>query len=148
MKTDIPKPIKIIFTILFASYILLLVYLTFFSPYFGRSNSYRRINLIPFKTIMQFITSDMGIKNILTNIAGNIVAFMPLGLLIPIVFKSLNGFWKVLSGVLLTTFMIEAAQFLFAAGISDIDDIILNLLGGILGYMLYKAAALLHITSN
>lgn len=70
----------------------------------------------------------------------NILAFVPLGLLLPIVFP--RPFRRLLPTALaglLTTGLIESLQFLFPAlgRIFDVDDILCNLLGCVLGYILY-----------
>lgn len=139
MKVKKSKPVKIIFIFLFAAYVLLLIYLTFFSSYFGRGTVYRNINLIPFKTILQYLVRDRDIRNMLINIAGNIAVFMPMGFLLPIVFKPFNRFGSIFAAIFSATFLIEAAQYFFAAGSSDIDDILLNLMGGFIGLFIYKA---------
>ncbi|MBC8538639.1 VanZ family protein [Christensenellaceae bacterium NSJ-63] len=74
----------------------------------------------------------------------NILAFVPLGLLLPIVFP--RPFRRLLPTALaglLTTGLIESLQFLFPAlgRIFDVDDILCNLVGCVLGYLLYIFAA-------
>ena len=132
------KPIKILFTALFVAYVLLLAYLTFFSQYYGREIVQRSINVIPFKTIIEFLTSGYNINSIITNILGNIVAFMPMGFLLPLVFTKLDTFRRAGIPVLSATALIEIAQYLVGVGASDIDDIILNMLGGAIGFWIYR----------
>lgn len=84
------------------------------------------------------IASD-SMNTILVNIAGNIIAFMPMGFLLPMVSKNPARFLRVLLVVLLASGTIEIMQYVFRTGVSDIDDTILNLLGGMLGYFAYKA---------
>lgn len=134
--------IKLIFTILFVGYVLLLGYLTFFSRYYGREVVHRSINVIPFSTIIQFLTSIYTLKNIITNLVGNIAAFMPMGFLLPIVFKKLDRFRKVIFVSLLATLLIEVAQYFCGVGASDIDDVILNVLGAVLGYWIMRCVRL------
>ncbi len=119
------------------AYLILLAYLTFFSSHYGRGNEHRGINLIPFFTILQYLTGSMGIRNVAVNLAGNIVAFMPLGFLLPFI-KSMK-INKVIIITLFVTFIIEIAQYLTYSGISDVDDILLNLLGGVIGYFISRA---------
>jgi len=83
---EMPKPMKLIVTALFVAYVLLLVYLTFFSQYYGRGIAQRSINIIPLKTIIEFLTSGYNMSSIITNLLGNIIAFMPMGFLLSIVF--------------------------------------------------------------
>ena len=62
------------------------------------------------------------------NLAGNIVAFMPIGILIPLVTRSLSLGRTFLVGLALSA-GIELTQFFTGLGSCDIDDIILNVLG-------------------
>lgn len=131
---EMSKPIKILFTALFAAYLLLLLYLTFFSKYYGRGEVQRSISIFPFRTISEFLTSGYNFRIIITNLVGNIVAFMPMGFLLPIAFSRLDKFHKVLVISLFATLMIEVSQYISGVGASDIDDVILNLLGAVIGY--------------
>lgn len=135
---DMPRKIKLIFTALFAAYVLFLAYLTFFSQYYGREIVQRSINIIPLRTIIEFLTSGYSTRSIITNIVGNIVAFMPMGFLLPIVFKKHSTFFKLSGTILFATILIEVAQNILGVGASDIDDIILNVLGGLIGYLIYR----------
>lgn len=77
--------------------------------------------------------------NSFMNLAGNIILFLPLGLLYPLIRKKRVGFREIFLVSLGTTVLIESLQYLFLSSRrADIDDIILNLLGGIIGYGLYK----------
>jgi glycopeptide antibiotics resistance protein len=135
---DMSNPIKLIFTALFVAYVLLLAYLTFFSQYYGRGIAQRSINIIPLKTIIDFLTSGYNMNSIVTNLVGNIVAVMPMGFLLPIVFKKLGTFLRVCLVILFATTLIEVAQYFVGVGASDIDDVILNVLGGAIGNWIYR----------
>ncbi|OPX46269.1 VanZ like family protein [Ruminiclostridium hungatei] len=124
--------------LLLAAYLLLLLYLTFFSPRYGRAAGLRGINLIPFSTIMQYLTGYMTTRSVIINLLGNIIAFMPMGFLLPLAFTSVRSFRRVLIISCLSTALVEITQYLTRSGISDIDDILLNVVGGILGYFLFK----------
>ncbi len=124
------------------AYLVLLIYLTFFSSHYGRGSEHRGVNLIPFSTILQYLTGNMGIRNVAVNLAGNIAAFMPLGFLLPYI-KSMK-ISKVIIITLLLTLIIEIAQYLTYSGISDIDDILLNLLGAVFGYFISRALSSLR----
>ena len=132
------KPIKLIFSTLFVTYVLLLAYLTFFSHYYGRGIVRRSINVLPFNTIFEFLMSGYNINTIITNLIGNIAAFMPMGFLLTIVFKRLNTFLRICTAILFASIFIEVVQFFAGVGASDIDDVILNMLGGIMGYWIYR----------
>jgi len=71
------------------------------------------------------------------NIGGNIVGFVPLGILIPLVFTFLGGFFRVTGIVFLISLLFETTQLLAGIGVFDVDDLILNTAGGIIGYIIY-----------
>ena len=133
------KVMRIIAVILFFIYLSYLIYLTFFSRHYGRGfvNVYRSINLVPFKTIVQYATANYNRNIIVTNLLGNILAFMPMGFLLPLIWKKLSGFLHVLVSAAAVSILIEAFQYISGAGSADIDDVILNTVGGFLGYGLY-----------
>ncbi len=97
-----------------------------------------RYNLRPFREIRRFWNHRgvVGIRNMLLNIFGNVVMFMPLGAFVCAVPKKANiiicFFISAFSSLL-----IETIQFCFKLGCFDVDDLILNTAGGLLGYLLY-----------
>ncbi|MEM6262552.1 MAG: VanZ family protein [Bacteroidota bacterium] len=98
------------------------------------------INLIPFKTITFYISHAWEAKGrhntdreLLLNIFGNILLFFPFGVLVPLVFRKLQKARHLLALALGFSFLLEFAQILFNVGNFDIDDIILNTLGALLG---------------
>ena len=94
-----------------------------------------RINLIPFVYILDYdIKREAAI-----NIIGNISMFIPTGVIMPILYKRLDCFWKVLLAGAGLSFVIEVIQLLFPGSVTDIDDLILNTLGVAVGYEIYAA---------
>lgn len=72
-----------------------------------------------------------------TNILGNILLFVPVGIIWPVCFKKLNSLWKtVLAGGGLSL-CIEISQLLFYDRCTDVDDLILNTTGVFIGAMIY-----------
>ena len=69
------------------------------------------------------------------NLFGNVLVFMPLGFLTPLLFSKANSFKRILLMSILVSGCIELSQFILGVGISDIDDVILNVAGGVLGYL-------------
>ena len=143
---------QIVGTILFILYGCVLIYFLFFAEEFGRKNtdSYN-LNLVPFKEITRFLTRKdvLGTKAAIINIGGNILAFVPFGfLIVPIAcfyIKSETGVWgKFFRAVLMTlnlSLTIEIIQLISKVGSFDVDDLMLNTLGGIIGagiYVLYS----------
>lgn len=91
--------------------------------------AYTRVNLIPFQTIRFYMFSGR-VPNVVAfrNLAGNILAFMPIGILIPLLRRDLSlgvTFWV---GFTLSA-AIELTQYFTGLGSCDIDDLILNVLG-------------------
>ena len=92
-----------------------------------------RINLIPFVNILDYTDPT----DILLNIAGNVMIFIPSGIILPILYKRLNSFWKVTAAGALMSLGIEVLQLPFAVRASDVDDLILNTAGAMAGYGIY-----------
>ena len=96
----------------------------------------RTISIIPFKSLLDMINNNISVTRILENILGKIAIFIPCGLLLPIVQKDKSK--KIILYGLITSALIEIIQYVFALGSSDIDDLMLNTLGTVIGYLLYK----------
>nr|WP_246208663.1 VanZ family protein [Anaerotalea alkaliphila] len=121
-------------------YLALLSHLVFFSKSFGRDTVRTRYNLELFKTIGNFIKYREQVRPELfyMNIYGNMAAFMPLGLLLPLVLPKAGRLSGTLFSGLLVSVFIEAVQFICKVGSLDVDDVVLNVLGTLLGWMLYR----------
>lgn len=91
-------------------------------------------NVIPFRFL--FEVWDMGIRKQITQELANVIMFVPLGFSFPIACKKAGKFWKATACMALFSFLIELAQF-FIGRSADIDDLILNTLGGVAGFFLY-----------
>ncbi len=138
---------RAIFWLLFLLYIAALVYFLFFSERYGRTDDGNfRYNLVPLQEIVRFIKyrSIMGTETVVLNLAGNVAGFMPFGFLLPL----LSAKERRLIMVLLLTFelslVVEVIQLFTGVGSFDVDDLILNTLGGVLGYGCYCIFAALH----
>lgn len=94
-----------------------------------------RVNLVPLVHLFEFDS----VRDIIWNVAGNAAMFVPTGIVLPIVYKNLDRFWKVLAAGAFLSLCIEILQLPFPSRASDIDDIILNTLGVAIGYGIYKA---------
>lgn len=77
------------------------------------------------------------IKEALLNLIGNVAMFIPLGMIWPSVFKKLNTHRKVIAAGFGVSLTIEILQLPFFDRASDIDDLILNTLGFLIGYGIY-----------
>jgi glycopeptide antibiotics resistance protein len=121
----------------FLCYILFLIKLLILSRVSLSEN--RSINLIPFYSITEYISgSTSNLKRFaFSNVVGNIVIFVPLGLYLPLLKKDKRVITNLLF-IFLVSLFVEIIQGLFGLGASDIDDIILNCLGGWIGILGYK----------
>lgn len=139
------RRIKISGTCLFLIYITALIHLLFFSEGYGRgledtSYSY---NLLPFREIKRYLQywEIFGVRTVFLNLAGNVIGFVPFGALLPIFARSSRKAWKVTLLSLEISALVEFTQLIFQVGCFDVDDMILNTLGGFLGYLLFWAAS-------
>lgn len=91
--------------------------------------AYTRVNLIPFQTIRFYMFSGR-VSNAVAfrNLVGNIVAFMPIGILVPLLRRDLSLGFTFCVGFALSA-AIELTQYFTGLGSCDIDDLILNVLG-------------------
>ena len=98
----------------------------------------KSINIVPFRTILGYLSGQEGFEISATNILGNICAFSPLGFFIPLLFDEHKGLVKTLAISLIISASFEFIQYQFNLGSCDIDDIILNIFGTIIGFIVYK----------
>ena len=100
-------------------------------------------NLIPFKMIYNIIKSESLIVSIY-QIGGNLILLFPLGYLIPMLSDKKINLKKIILIMFCITFCIESIQFIIGKIINfnyrcfDVDDMILNTLGGVFGYFMLK----------
>ena len=96
------------------------------------------INLVPFKTISSQLSLLNHIPIIaIKNLAGNIIIFIPFGILLPMSFKCMAKYYKTFLVCIVYILIIELIQFISMLGSFDIDDIILNCVGVSCGYLLF-----------
>jgi len=92
-----------------------------------------RINLLPFVYLMDYEIR----REALINVIGNTAMFIPLGIVWPVCFKQLDSHRKVIAAGVGTSLLIEILQLPFYDRVSDVDDLILNSLGFLIGYGIY-----------
>lgn len=100
-----------------------------------------RSNLIPFHTIALYwklLSRPAFRQSAIINLVGNVVMFIPLGFLLPRVSGKQNRAWKVLLTTTVIITLVELIQYVTLLGSCDIDDLILNLAGAAMGYILHK----------
>lgn len=93
---------------------------------------------IPFQTMLETLFESPW--QFCYNVIGNLVWFVPLGLLGAAAYPKLRRWRALLASSASLSLAIELLQWCFGTGISDIDDILLNTLGAVLGLLLWKLA--------
>ncbi|MCR5640248.1 MAG: VanZ family protein [Lachnospiraceae bacterium] len=128
--------------IVFILYLSVLSYGLFFAEALGRDGSRAMgYNLIPFHEIHRYLkyANQLGLQIVLMNLLGNILMFVPFGFLVPL-------FWRkeehhpviiLLMGCLFSC-VVEVIQLQTGLGTCDIDDVILNTVGTVFGYFLFR----------
>lgn len=94
------------------------------------------VNLVPFRTIRNYVKYS-GFLHTMINIFGNIIIFVPFGILLAEIFPKTRNILKILGITFATSFFVEFIQFFIGRSV-DIDDLILNLLGSVIGYFIWK----------
>lgn len=142
MKRETKKLIRQVGIVLFVVYMLLLVYLLFFSEEYGRAAQVEHIyryNLKPFVEIRRFWSYRRQLGNIalFTNIFGNVLGFIPYGFILPVIWSRMrSGFFIIFSGLALSL-TVEVIQLITRVGCFDVDDLLLNTLGAAIGYFAF-----------
>ena len=133
--TVLAKIETVVIWAVFVVYAILLLKLLLFSRTPG---SERSLNLIPFATISHYLFSDSAATKgfAIGNVFGNVIAFAPLGAFLPLL-RRRTGIWTNLLIVVCTSVAVEIIQGVFGLGASDIDDVILNTLGGLIGILFF-----------
>ena len=98
-------------------------------------------NFLPFKTILPYLRGEHGWSFAIINLVGNIALFVPIGFLVPFVFYRKMTWQKSLALAVAVGLAIEGMEVVFRVGIFDIDDVILNALGVMIGYWVFTISA-------
>ncbi|HUR66608.1 MAG TPA: VanZ family protein [Chitinophagaceae bacterium] len=105
---------------------------------------WEKANTVPFRTINLY-KRGMAHNNISAqyNIWGNLLAFVPFGILLPLFLPWFRHLFKMVFAGFALSLGFEMTQLITGLGIWDIDDLILNTAGTVGGYILFWIAALL-----
>ena len=119
--------------ILFAAYLLILLWLVLFKLSYHpfaviRDFKIQSLNLVPFTYPRK------------SELISNIIAFIPFGVMLGINFKE-AAFWKKLSVIFAVSLLLEIIQYVLAIGVTDITDLIMNTLGGLVGLAAYVSVS-------
>lgn len=147
---NIRKRKKIVF-VLFAIYLVFLIKVILFKyplpmiktilKDFKLSSLRFRIehgNFMPFKSIFEYLFNSKNIRISVKNLLGNIIAFMPFSFLMPLLTNRISKFKAIIISSFILSLSFECIQLLTGLGEFDVDDIILNVLGAVFGYLFYK----------
>lgn len=93
-------------------------------------------NFTLFKTIKMYIRY-WGRLNSFENLFGNVLAFVPFGFLTPFLHRESRHWWVLLINAFLLVCGIELFQLITAFGAFDVDDILLNCGGAMIGYLVF-----------
>lgn len=98
-------------------------------------------NFIPFQTIAIWLANpDSGFW--IRQMLGNLLLLLPVGLLGPIAVPWLDRWWRVLTAAFLFSMAIELAQLRIPDRAADVDDLLLNVSGAVLGFALLSLVRL------
>lgn len=89
-----------------------------------------------FSTIRLFSSDKVRAEYSYKNIGGNIIGFLPVGILLPLVFPAIKNFWRLTGLVFCISLCFEMIQLFTGVGVFDVDDLFLNTIGGMAGYVL------------
>ena len=127
--------------ILFAGYCLIILWLLLFHRMSDEIQPWR-YNLRPLDTVNRYLwvlhygTDPVQRRYAAANLLGNVVLFVPLGIFLPRLFAVLRSFWRYFLLTVLLIVLLELTQAATGLGTFDVDDILLNLLGATLGWLL------------
>ena len=148
LREDQPRFLDWLFVLAGCLYLVLLLDVTWFSRawtpiwtseevrehYFETS-----VNLQPLHTIIQYLSGYrngyFGTVTTAANLIGNVILLMPVAFFGPLFVKKLRKWYLLLPSVILLTFTIEGVQMLFTCGAFDMDDVILNVFGAMMAFL-------------
>ena len=148
--------LKIVLSIAFCLYLVVLtnqILFKYVSPseiisHFNFNNIDERWhdhNFIPLKTIIYYMfLADINLNIRITNLVGNFIGFVPFGFILPILLKGFKNFNVIIIATFGLSLTYELIQLIFDFGSFDIDDLILNTFGGLLGYLPIKLILLIN----
>jgi glycopeptide antibiotics resistance protein len=132
-------------------YVAFLLYNTFEPLTILLNRQHQRANFVPLQGIAKMIENASIFDDKVTqrivflNLAGNVLIFSPFGVAIPLLEKRLNRGWLVVLLGLAISLVIELAQTFLIARVFDVDDLILNAAGTLIGFLIY---ALLNLNKS
>ena len=129
--------------VLFIVYCAIMLWLLFGQRWGDRSaltDAHMNINLIPFKTITQYISlldNEAFRTHAIINLVGNVLVFVPLGYFLPKIWKGFRLLFVTILTVAMLMIVVEFLQYATGLGSCDVDDLILNVAGTLIGYLIW-----------
>ena len=131
---------RILGKILFVVYIVFVFHFLLISEIYGRTGEMKEYhyNLVLFQEIKRFwnYREQLGIFSVVANLAGNILIFIPFGFIVPMASRRRNLLMTAI-GAFLLSLLIETIQLFTKVGCFDVDDLLLNTIGGVAGYIVF-----------
>lgn len=132
--------------LLFWYYLWVLANVLFFDNAFGRGMSMHatleKVNLEPLRTIKNYLIAydygNISLRLVVLNLLGNLVAFAPMGVFLPALFRWQRSIFFFTATLMLGITTVEVAQVYTGAGSCDIDDLILNLAGALIVFVICR----------
>lgn len=149
---SIDKSAKAAAAVIFALYTAYMLWLLFIRSRTSLCGDYwelvrQNISPIPFRTLILYIkalvsgSNPAEARHAFINIFGNILLFVPFGILLPFIFRKLQSIWRFLLWFAAAILLVETLQLFTLRGACDIDDLILNTLGAFIGFLFFCGAA-------
>lgn len=131
---------RILGKILFVLYIIFVFYFLLISEIYGRTGEMQeyRYNLVLFKEIKRFwnYRKQLGMFATVTNLLGNVLIFLPFGFFMAMASKY-RSFLSTVIYSLALSLTVEVSQLFMKVGCFDVDDLLLNTIGGMLGFITF-----------
>ena len=147
-----PRRRRLYMQLLLYYYMWVLANVLFFDNAFGRGFTMHAtldaVNLEPLRTIKNYLLAygygNISLRLVVLNLAGNVVAFAPMGVFLPAVFRWQRSIFFFTATLTLVITAVEVAQVYTGTGSCDIDDLILNLAGALIVYIVCRVTPLWH----
>lgn len=98
----------------------------------------KEVNLVPFHTIQSYIQIEgTTFLSAMRNLIGNVIGFVPFGFFAALLIFKRPTWLKVIGITFMCSLFYETVQYIFTLGLFDVDDLLLNTLGGAIGYGCY-----------
>jgi glycopeptide antibiotics resistance protein len=130
-------PVREVGVWLFFAWVLLVVHITFFPMVIIFYDWTSGLNLVPLASIRQLLTEAIP-QVAFRNIVGNVLLFVPFGVMLPLLFSNVRTVGGVAWRAAVISAGIEVLQWVTGARATDVDDIILNTVGAVIGYGIYR----------